>query len=67
MARPAIRFPLVWLTMMFAVSVVVKQVHQRAGEKEQIGKRGHQMSLVFAPQEICGYCEEANQYPLAAI
>jgi hypothetical protein len=54
------------MMMVFAMPMVMEQVHQRAGEQEQIGKRPHQVSLVFAPQEIRRHREEANQYPFAA-
>ena len=46
-----------------AMSMVHKQMHQRAGEQEQIGQDSKQVCAVFGKEQKPGYCEKTIQHP----
>lgn len=45
------------------VTVMVEQMHQGAGENQQVGKNAEQVRLVLGPQEKGSDREKADQYP----
>jgi hypothetical protein len=45
---------------------MMKQVHQRAGGKEQVGKDAEKVCPVFRPQEEGSRQKESHKHPLAA-
>lgn len=47
--------------------VMVEQMHQGAGENQQVGKDAEQVRLVLGPQEKGSDREKADQYPPAAV
>lgn len=53
--------------MVTMVSPAMKQVHERAGEQQEVGKNAVQVSLVFCQQKEKSDCQEAGQYPPAAV
>ncbi len=51
------------MLFMPAMSVMHKQMHQRAGQQEQIGQDSQQVCAVFGKKQKPGYCEKTIEHP----